>query len=215
MPVHAAEYLVIDVLDGDIQVFDDFIIAGDFINQFVIELVGVEIVQANPSDAGNDGKPAAEFRQTSFSVPVGTVAGDVLCNHDQFFHSLLRQFFSLADNGFDLSGTVAAANIRDHAERAEVVTAFRNAQIGPSRTGGDDARDLIDRCTVRKERTVTLLFQNRIGGGNNFTETADAEDGVDFRELLENLFPAAGYDDRAEPPFRLQCGVFQNTVDGL
>ena len=65
-----------------------------------------------------------------------------------------------------------------------------------------------------------MLLQNRIGGGNDFTETADTEDGVDFRELPEDLFPvtlweAAGYDDRAEPPFRLQCGVLQNTVDGL
>lgn len=49
--VHGLEHMVADVLDGNVQIFDDLRLVGDHVNELVADLIGVEIVQPDPMHA--------------------------------------------------------------------------------------------------------------------------------------------------------------------
>jgi len=49
--VHAAENVVVDVLDGDVEILDDLVLVCDEVDEFVVDDLGVEVVQADPADA--------------------------------------------------------------------------------------------------------------------------------------------------------------------
>ena len=49
--VHQAENFIIAMLDGNIQIFDDFILRGNHVNQFVVNFIRINIVYPNPMKA--------------------------------------------------------------------------------------------------------------------------------------------------------------------
>ena len=48
--VHAAKDGVVDVLDRDIKILDDLILRCDLVDEFVVDELGVEIVQTHPAE---------------------------------------------------------------------------------------------------------------------------------------------------------------------
>ena len=207
--VHLFQDAVVDVLDRDIQILHDLVVARDLVNQLLVELVGVEVVEPDPFDPLDLAQLAAEPREAPLAVEVGAVARDVLRDDDQLFHPVRGQIPRLLQNMLDRPRAVAPADIRDRAEGAEVVAALRDAQIGPARPGGHDARQLLHRGVFIPEGGVALAGADAVRGLDDLAEAADAEHGVDLRELLEDavliaLGEAAGDDDAAKLPLGLE-----------
>ena len=48
--VHAAEDRIVDVLDRDIKILDDFILGCDLVDELVVDKLGIEIVQTYPAE---------------------------------------------------------------------------------------------------------------------------------------------------------------------
>ena len=49
--VHQAENFIIAMLDGNIQIFDNFVLRGNHVNQFVVNFIRINIVYPNPMKA--------------------------------------------------------------------------------------------------------------------------------------------------------------------
>ena len=49
-PVHLLEDLIVAVLERNIEVFQNFVLAGDHVDQAVVDPLGIEVVQADPME---------------------------------------------------------------------------------------------------------------------------------------------------------------------
>ena len=50
MVVTVVVVVVVDVLDGDVEILDDLVLVCDEIDEFVVDDLGVEVVQADPME---------------------------------------------------------------------------------------------------------------------------------------------------------------------
>ncbi len=219
-PVHALQDCVIDVLDGDIQIFDDLIVLRDLVDQLVVELIGVEVVEPDPLDALDLRKLLTELRKAAFPVEIGAVARNVLRDDDELPDAVGGKLPCLRDDVFEPSRAVVPPDVGDRAEGAEVVAALRDAQVSPARPGGHDAGDLLHGGVFIAEEACAAPREHRVGGAHDVPEAPDAEHGVDLRQLLQDrilvaLAQTARDDQTAQPALLLELRHLQNVVDGL
>ena len=66
------------MLDGDIQIFYNFVVSCNFLYQLIVKLIHIEVVEPDPLNTIYFGKLTAKLRQTSSAIYVGAVAGDIL-----------------------------------------------------------------------------------------------------------------------------------------
>src|SRR6185436_3547501 len=101
---------------------------------------------------------------------------------------------------------------RDDAERAAVVAAFRDLEVGDVTRGRERARRLgVERAArqLRADDPVVRLAEQATRHAGDVAPLAGAEDGVDCRELVEEraaraLRQTAGDDQAAQPAAFLQ-----------
>ena len=208
------------MLDGDIQVFHDLVVACDLVDQLIVKLVGVEVMEPDPANPLDCGKLPAQLGQTAFPVQVRAVASDILGNHDQLLHAVLRQILRLRHHVFQTAGAVVSANVGDGAEGAEVVAALGNTQIGPAGTGGNHPGDLFHRGVPISEEACLPACQHCIRGFYDIAEASHAQYRVDFRQLLQDrvlvaLGQTAADDQAAQLSCLFQLRHLQNSVNGL
>ena len=208
------------MLNGDVQILDDFGIFRNLVNQLIVKLVGIQIVQADPDNALDFRELSAELGKAPVPVQVRAVTGDILGNHNKLLHTVLRQILRLLQDVLHLSGAVSAPDIGDGTEGAEVVAALRNAQVGPGGPGGDHTGDLIHGGAVVGKGAKGSLFQHGLRRRDNIGVAANAEHRVNLRQLpldgiLIPLRKAAGHNDGAERAAFFQLSRLQDGVNGL
>ena len=181
--VHGLQDAVVDMLDGDIQIFDDLVIGGDLVNQLVVKLVGVQVVETDPLYPLDFGQLTAQGGKTPLAVQVGAVAGDVLGDDDQFLHPVGGQIVCLLQYILHAPGAVTAPDIGDGTEGAEIVAALRDSEIGPGGAGGDHSGDLVHRGAVAAEQAQIPALHYGVGRRHDVLEIAHAQNGVDLRQL--------------------------------
>ena len=136
--VHGLEHMVADVLDGNVQIFDDLRLVGDHLNELVADLIGIEIVQPDPMHVLDGTELGQELGQGALPVEVQAVAGDVLGHDDELFHPGVHQVLGLLEDRFLRAAAELAPDEGDDAVSAAVVTALGNAQPSPVVGGADD-----------------------------------------------------------------------------
>ena len=185
--VHAAENVVVDVLDGDVEILDDLVLICDEVDELVVDDLGVEVVQADPADAVDLRQLPQQPRETRPAVEVHAPAGDVLRDDDQLFHAERGEVSRLLHDGVKRAAAVAAADGGDGAERAPVVAPLGDAQVCPARPGRDHAADLLDRAALVAEVQRLSAVHHILDGLTDLAEAAGAEHAVHFRQALENV----------------------------
>jgi hypothetical protein len=83
-PAHRLEDLGVYVLNGYIEIVDDFIAAGNHFNELFVDSGGVEIEQANPPKARDFRKLTEQAGEGVFGFEVSPVGGYVLSYYIQF-----------------------------------------------------------------------------------------------------------------------------------
>ena len=197
-PLHALEDEIAAGLQAEMGVRHQARLAGEGIEQLLVESRGIEGGQPQPrqlrnlvEDTPHQGAEPRPRRQ------VGAVAGDVDTGQHDLAAAAGDQRADPADDGFRGDAAVVAAGEGDDAEGAAVVAAILDLDEGarPSREAGDrgrralaGGRDVVDPQARRrgcKARGIELL--------------AVAEHGIDLRHggegLRRELRGAAGDDD--------------------
>ena len=185
--VHAAENVVVDVLDGDVEILDDLVLIRDEVDELVVHDLGVEVVQADPADALDLHKLPQQQRKTRPAVEIRAPARDVLRDDDQLLDTERRELLCLLHDRVERTAAVAAADGGDGAEGAPVVAPLGDAQIRPARSGRDHAADLLNGAALVAEIQRPAVVHHVLDGLTDLAEAARAEHAVHLRKALENV----------------------------
>ena len=124
------------MLEGDVEVLGDGIVAGHRFKQAGGDLVGVGVEEAEPAEAGQGGKGVEEFGEAFLEAEVFAVAGGVLADEGDLADSLGDEVLGLGDDGAHAAGAELAAELGDDAEGAGVIAAFGDFDVGGGAGGG-------------------------------------------------------------------------------
>lgn len=103
VPVHGLEYSVINMLDGDIQIFYDLGVLRDLVNELVVKLIGIGVVQSYPFNSVYPAYPAAQLGKTSLTVKIRSVTRYVLCDDDDLLDAVRSEVTRLLNDVFNFS----------------------------------------------------------------------------------------------------------------
>ena len=103
-------------------------------------------MQPDPVDTTDAAQFAQQFRQFVRAVAIQTIAGNILRNDNQFFHTAAGKFLRLRHDILHRTAAVFSAQRGNHTIGTVVVAPFRNAQISAVFRRGQDTVALIHRC---------------------------------------------------------------------
>ena len=207
------------MLDGDVQVLDDLGLPGDDVDEFVVDLVGIEVVEPNPME-GQLAELSEELAQTAAAVEVGAIPGNVLGNDQQLLHAAVRQAPGLLQQGLEVPAAVAAPEVWDDTVGAAVIAALGDLQVGGIGGRGHHTRAILDGMVDVPEVGGGVPLHDGLDGGNDVGVAAGAQDTVHLGQLLQDLIlvalgKAAGHQQLFQFTCAFQRGDGQNGVDGL
>ena len=219
--VHVPQDPVVDVLDGDIKIVEHLAAGGHSLQKLVVHLVGIEIMQADPGNAGDLLQLPQQVGEPPAAVEIQPVAGDILRHHQKLPHAGLRQTPGLLHQRFHGRGTEGPADHGDDAVGAPVVAALRDAEIGgiPGRQ-----QDSAPRQAAFLPRGKIFPpgrgVERALDGLHDAVVAAGAQGGVHLRQLPEkvalvSLGQAAGNDQRLQLALLFQLRQLQNRLNGL
>ena len=159
-----------------------------------------------------------QIGQAVAQAEVFAVGGGVLADQGDFADSGGGQIFGFAHHGFKAPAAECAAKLGDDAERAGVIAALGDLDVGGMAGRGEHARRgvMIEKRGRGGRRGAELAFD----GGENLLHFAGTDHGVHFRNLLADLLAiafhqASGDDQLAGAAEFFVFGHFDDGVDGL
>ena len=218
--VHFSQHLVAAMLDGNVEIGQDLFLPGHRVDQFLGDLVRIEVVQADPVDAADGAEFTQQFRQLVAAVQVDTVAGDVLGDDDQFLHAAAGQLLRLRQDIFHGAAAVFAPQGGDDAVGAVVVAALGDAQIRRVFRREQDAVALVHRRVDAAEKAGRAARRDLLQGIHDVHIAAAAQNAVHLGQFREDLLAvalgkAAGHQNLFDPALRLQLRGAEDMIDGL
>ena len=208
------------MLERDVEVFDELRLRREHVDQLFADGFRVEVVNADPVEAIDLTKLAQQLRQLPRTVEVFAIAAGVLRDDDQFLHAVLGERLGLGDQLLHLPAAVMAAQLRNDAERAIVVTALGDLEIGILLRRRQDAARLVQRGADVVEALIFLPVQDLLRRVDNVVIRARAEHTVDLRHLVHDLLlialgQTAGDENLPDTALLFERAHGQNVVDGL
>ena len=208
------------MLDGDIQILHDLGLLGDDVDELVGDLVGIEIVEADPVDPLDGAQLGQEPGQGPLPVEVQAVPGNVLGHHDELLHPRLGQVLRLGQDRLLGAAAELPPDEGDHAVGAPVVAALGDPQPGPVVRGADHPVGLRHRGVHVPEAGGTLVPGGGLDDRGDVLIAPHAHEAVGGgADLVDGILPplghAAGDHDLPQPALRLQLGQLFDLRQGL
>ena len=219
--VHQLQNMIVAVLNGDIQIFHDFGFLCHHPDEFIIDLVGIDIVNANPVYPLDFGKLTQQLRKQTFVFrQIRAVTAGVLSHHDQFLHAGAGQHPCLVEHIVHLTAAVLAPQGGDHTVGTAIVAALRDFDVGIMLRSGENPPGFLLRRVNGVKLGNRVSFQQRFDGRYDFRIAARTQDTVHLWHFLDNLVlvalrKAAGNQNLSDLPLCLQRTGHENMVDGL
>ena len=168
---HRAQQLLVHVLHRQVDVGHDLGDLGHGLQQWPLELVGLEVEQPQPLDAVDLCEFAQQHRGQGapalVAVPRAEVlapAGGVLADQHQLAGTLLAQPCGLGDQLVDPTGLEATAEGRDGTEGAHAVAAAGDLEVRP-RALGVVGPDRESRAAGRHAGEIGVVGGDALDGG--------------------------------------------------
>ena len=180
--VHALQKQRVGMLQGQIQIFADVVMARHGVQQLFVDLVRVAVEHPQPFHAGDLRRALHQLRQLGMPHPVDAEAGGILRHQHMLSHALFRQCADLVQHVLHFPGTEAAPNQRNGAVGAAVVAAVGNADIGGIRRGGQHPASGQDSIIPAAE-ALALAVQGLVQRFRQAGILADAHQQVDLRHI--------------------------------
>ena len=223
LAAHGAQHPVRDVLERHVEVGADGRFVGHDLEQLVGDRRRVRVEQPEPADVGHaDGESPEQPGERGVARQVAPVGGQVLRDQGELDRTLRREARGLGDEVVHRTALVPATDLRDDAEAAGVVAAFRDLEIGRPPGARPDAgrhavrgqhvlRAAVDDGRVRERRLDRVGDPEEVSGANEHVDLGQRllqVVGVALRE-------AAGHDEPPSGPRRLHGGEVEDRVDRL
>ena len=134
--------------------------------QLAGDLVGIGVEEAHPAQLFDLRQPLQQQRQAVFQAEVFAVAGGVLPDEGDFANALLGQLLRLGDDRLEAARAKLAAQLRNDAERAGMIAAFGDLDVGRVLRRGQQARRVLVVQIVRQvgDGAVPAVFGEASGG---------------------------------------------------
>ena len=146
-PVHPLQNFIVTVLNGNVQILDNLRLLCNYIDQFIVDFIRINVMNPNPVQSFNPAQTAKKFRQKTLVLgKIHSVAAGVLRNDNQFFHALCRKGFCLSDHIFHFPGAVLSPQIGNDTECAAIVAALSNFDKRIMGRCGKNTSHLLLRC---------------------------------------------------------------------
>ena len=152
--LHALQHVGGGVLQRDIDVIRDLRVIRDSLQQALGDLVGISVEETYPLQLFDLRQSFEEKRETVLHAQVFAVAGGVLPDEGDFFHALFREALGFRNHRFETARAEFAAQLRDDAERAGMIAAFGDLDVGRVFRRGQETR-----------RVVVVEIVRQIGDG--------------------------------------------------
>ncbi len=137
--LHRLEDAGAGVLEGDVEVLGDGVMAGHSLEQARGDLVRVGVEEAQPAQAGQDGKGVEKLGEAVGEAEIFAVAGGVLADEGDLADALGDEVLGFGEDGPHAARAELAAQLRDDAEGAGMVAALGNLDVGRGARRRQDA----------------------------------------------------------------------------
>ena len=236
--LHGSEHAVGDVLEGDIDVASDLGGIGDGADEFVAPVGWVGVEETDP-EVAFDGIEGADERGETFAFGaidgaawvradvfpfIHAEVGGVLADEIDFADTGLDELGDLADDAVLGAAAVAAADAGDDAERAGVVAALGDFDVGgvsrrEAEAGRVVVRDVFGLTSDEIFRAFGFFAEEAFDDGGDLSDLVEADEGIDFgHEAWEFFGEALGEttsdDDFLAFPFFVGGAVIDGVLDG-
>ena len=184
---HSFEDLGIYVLEGYVEVVEDFFAGGNGFNEPVADARGVEIKQTNPAQAGDFREFSEEIRQGVFDTEVSAVGGYILSDDVQLDGAGGDKFRCLGEDELLWLAAGNPSDGGDGAEGAVSAATLADSQVGIVRGGDSQANPVVTEGFAGRRQKVSGV----VGEECFFDYVCDvvavfeAEDSVDLGDLIE------------------------------
>jgi hypothetical protein len=231
---HESQHVIADVLQGHVDVASHFWAFGDGLNEVVAPVGRMGVEEADPEvafdfvESPNECGEGFAFGRVDATAGFGAVfgplvhaeVGGVLGDEIDFLDSGSDEVARFFDDGFLGATAVAAADLRDDAEGAGMVAAFRNFDVSEVFGGEAEARGVVvgDVFGLPSDEVfLSLRSHEALDDGGNGGDLVEADEGVDVgheagKVLSEALGKATGDDDFL---FFALGSAFLAGVDGI
>ena len=160
------------MLQWDVKILRDILVARDGFEQARGDLVGIRIEKPQPLEASERSECIEKIGQFHASPEfrirreVFAIACSVLADERDLAHTLRDEMLRLGDDGCDGTRAELAAKLRDDAEAAGMVAAFRNFDIRRGAWRREDAWRIggVEIGWQRRMRAVPGLARKAAGG---------------------------------------------------
>ena len=209
------------MLNGNIQILHDLGFCSHDLDEFIIDLIRIDIVYPNPMKSIDLAQLTQQFRQqTLMSGKIRTIAAGILGYNDQLFHTASCQESCLIEHIIHLTAAELTPQCGNNAVGAAIVTALRNFDKRIVFRSGEHTAGFLLRCINGTEVHHLLIFQQGLNGRNNFCIAAGTQNAVYLRQFLQDILlislgQASGNQDLAHQTLCLQRSRLQNILYGL
>ena len=137
--VHQLQNLAVAVLNGNVQILDNFRLLCHDIHQLIVNFIRIDIVHTDPFQLFDLTQLPQKLRQQAL-VPrqIRSVTAGILRHNNQFFYTACSQHPSLIQNIVQLAAPEPSPKIGNNAVGTAVIAPFRNFNIGIVLRCGDD-----------------------------------------------------------------------------
>ena len=181
------------MLQGDVNVFADFWLACNHLNQRICKILRIGVKRANPLNPLDFHEFFEKLRELWFSIcQISSILGRILRNQNNLLHTMHGKVLNLRFDVRDRPAAVFAANLWNRAESTAIVAALRNLHIcGIARRRHNARRILIVKRFVLTRKNNTLPFQRCFDRLHDAAPCARADDGICFRQFIKKILPIA------------------------
>ncbi len=180
------------VLHGEVNVFHEFRLRGDRLDELVAEVRWIAVERADPLHAVHGAERAQELCELRLAVEIAPVLRRVLRDEDDLADALRGEMRDLIADILDGAAAVGAADVGDRAEGAAVVAALGDLHVG--RIGGRrrNARRVlvVEQLVLAREHDAVPL-ERLLDGLHDAVPRTCADDGVRLRHVVEELLSVA------------------------
>ena len=128
------------VLQRHVHIFHQARMGGQRVEQPLRDAIGIRVEEAHPVRPSTLGKPREQHGKAVAQAEILAIRSGVLADQRHFAHAGRGEIFRLAHDGFKAAAAELPAQLRNDAERAGMIAALGDLDVGGVARSGEQAR---------------------------------------------------------------------------